>query len=260
MRIVVKVGTSTLAHPTGCVNIRRMESLCRVISDIMNSGTEVVLVSSGAVGMGVGKLHLKERPKELALKQAAAAVGQCELMYVYDRMFSEYNRTVAQLLLTAPDLHEPSRADKVEATFNRLLSLSVLPIVNENDTVSTEEIEFGDNDTLAAEVASHCRAELLVILSDIEGLYTADPRRDPNAELIPRVYTLDERIMKLAEGGGSALSTGGMVTKLRAAKIATASGCDMIIASGKNPEHLYEILDGKAVGTRFYAKKDEGTV
>ena len=257
MRIVIKVGTSTLTHPTGCVNIRRMESLCRAISDIMNSGVEVVLVSSGAVGMGVGKLHLKERPRALDLKQAAAAVGQCELMYVYDRMFSGYNRTVAQLLLTAPDLHEPSRSEKVSATLDCLLALSVLPIVNENDTVSTAEIEFGDNDTLAAEVASHCRADLLVILSDIEGLYTADPRRDPAAKLIDRVYTVDEDLMKLAEGGKTALSTGGMVTKLRAAKIAMASGCDMVIAAGQNPEILYDILDGKAVGTRFYAKKGE---
>ncbi|MBQ7365555.1 MAG: glutamate 5-kinase [Clostridia bacterium] len=255
MRVVVKVGTSTLTHPTGCVNIRRTERLCKVISDMMNAGVEVILVSSGAVGMGVGKLHLKERPTELALKQAAAAVGQCELMYSYDRLFSSYNRTVAQLLLTAPDLYEESRFVKFENTVERLLSLCVLPIINENDTVSTAEIEFGDNDTLAAEVAAHVRADLLVILSDIDGLYSADPRKDENAHLIPEVREITSEILALGGGGGTALSTGGMATKLRAAEIVTAAGCDMIIANGSDPLCLYDILDGKAVGTRFYAKR-----
>lgn len=255
MRIVVKIGTSTLTYSSGCVNIRRIEMLCKVISDIMNSGNEVILVSSGAIGMGVGKLNLGARPSDLAGKQACAAVGQCELMYTYDKLFSEYNRTVAQILLTAPDLTCPDRHEKFENTMNRLLELRVLPIINENDTVSTQEIEFGDNDTLAAEVAKSVRADLLVLLSDIDGLYSADPHRNADAKLIPEVYELNEEILALAGGAGSKLGTGGMETKLRAARIATEAGCDMIITNGAYPERLYSIIDNEPVGTRFYAKQ-----
>ena len=255
MRIVVKIGTSTLTYSSGCVNIRRIEMLCKVISDIMNSGNEVILVSSGAIGMGVGKLNLGARPSDLAGKQACAAVGQCELMYTYDKLFSEYNRTVAQILLTAPDLTCPDRHEKFENTMNRLLELRVLPIINENDTVSTQEIEFGDNDTLAAEVAKSVRADLLVLLSDIDGLYSADPHRNSDAKLIPEVYELNEEILALAGGAGSKLGTGGMETKLRAARIATEAGCDMIITNGAYPERLYSIIDNEPVGTRFYAKQ-----
>lgn len=255
MRIVIKIGTSTLTYQNGCVNIRRIEALCRAISDIMNSGNQVILVSSGAVAMGVGKLNLSEKPKDIAGKQACAAVGQCELMYTYDKLFAEYNHTVAQLLLTAPDLTCPDRHKKFEDTMNRLLSLGVLPIINENDTISTAEIEFGDNDTLAAQVAASVSADLLVLLSDIEGLYTADPRRDPTAKLIPEVHELNDEVMKLAGGAGSKLGTGGMETKLRAAKIATDCGCDMIITNGSYPERLYSVLDGVPVGTRFFAAK-----
>lgn len=255
MKIVVKIGTSTLTHASGCVNIRRIEEFCKILSDIKNSGNEVILVSSGAIGMGVGKLNLNERPTDLAGKQAAAAVGQCELMYIYDRLFSSYNHTVAQILLTAPDLKNPDRHKKFENTMNRLLDLKVLPIINENDTVSTEEIEIGDNDTLAAIVAESVSADLLILMSDIDGLYSADPHKDSNAKLISTVLELTDDIMALGDGAGSSRGTGGMITKLNAAKIATASGCDMIITNGARPEQLYDIIDGKSVGTRFYARK-----
>jgi glutamate 5-kinase len=205
--------------------------------------------------MGVGKLNLGARPSDIAGKQACAAVGQCELMYTYDKIFSEFNRTVAQILLTAPDLNCPDRHTKFENTLNRLLELKVLPIINENDTVATSEIEFGDNDTLAALVAESAKADLLVLLSDIDGLYSADPRKDKNARLITDVYELTDDIMSLAGGAGSGLGTGGMETKLRAAKIVTEAGCDMIIANGATPEKLYAIIDNEKVGTRFYAKK-----
>ncbi len=255
MRLVIKIGTSSLTHSNGSVNIRRIESLCKVISDIKNAGNEIILVSSGAIGMGVGKLRLKERPSDIAGKQACAAVGQCELMYIYDKLFGEYNHTVAQLLLTAPDLISEDRHKKFEDTMTRLLLLGVLPIINENDTVATEEIEFGDNDTLAAKVAVSVKADLLVLLSDIEGLYTADPHNDKNARLIPEVREIDESVISLGGGAGTSLGTGGMQTKLRAAKITTEAGCDMIITNGEFPERLYDITDGIAVGTRFYAKK-----
>ena len=255
MKIVIKVGTSTLTYQNGCVNIRRIESLCKIISDLMNAGNEVILVSSGAIGMGVGKLNLKERPHDIAGKQAAAAVGQCELMYIYDREFGNHNKTVAQILLTAPDLKCSDRHQKFEAPMSNLLELGVLPIVNENDTVATEEIEFGDNDTLAALVSEGVRADLLVLLSDIDGLYTADPKKDPSASLIHDVHEITPEIEALGGGAGSGLGTGGMVTKLRAAKIATESGCDMIIANGAFPELLYNIIDGEPVGTKFYKKK-----
>lgn len=255
MRIVIKIGTSSLTYRSGCVNIRRIEALCKVVSDIMNSGSEVILVSSGAIGMGMGKLNLSTRPADIAGKQACAAVGQCELMYTYDKLFAEYNRTVAQMLLTAPDLSCPDRHEKFENTLNRLLELHVLPIINENDTVATAEIEFGDNDTLAALVAVSAKADLLILLSDIEGLYSADPHKDKNATLISEVHELTDEIMALAGGAGSSLGTGGMETKLRAARIATEAGCDMIITSGATPEKLYAIIDNEQVGTRFYAKK-----
>ncbi len=254
MKIVIKVGTSTLAYPNGCLNIRRTEELCKVISDLKNSGQEIILVSSGAIGMGVGKLSLKERPTDMPTKQAAAAVGQCELMYTYDRLFSEYNHTVAQILLTASDVRQEDRKGNFINTLNRLLELGVLPIVNENDSVATEEIGIGDNDTLAAIVAVNAGAELLVLLSDIDGLYTADPHRQTGAELIPVVADLAE-VEGFAGGKGSSLGTGGMRTKLAAAKICTASGCDMIISNGDKPSLLYGIVGGEKIGTRFLAKR-----
>ncbi len=254
MKVVVKIGTSTLTYANGCVNIRRIESLCKIVSDLMNAGHEMILVSSGAIGMGVGKLRLDERPKDIAGKQACAAVGQCELMYTYDKLFAEYNHTVAQLLLTAPDLACDDRRGKFEATMMRLLELGVLPIINENDTVATEEIEFGDNDTLAAQIAVAVKAELLVLLSDIDGLYSADPHKDKNASLIPEVREITDDILALAGTAGSALGTGGMQTKLRAAIITTEAGCNMVITNGEYPERLYGAIAGESVGTKFYAK------
>ena len=251
MRIVVKIGTSTLAHPTGHLNIRRVEQLCQIMSDIKNAGHEVILVSSGAIGMGVGKLGLRSRPSDIPTKQAAAAVGQCELMYTYDKLFSEYHHTVAQLLITGEDTQNEKRHANFTNTLNRLLELGALPVINENDTVATDEIVIGDNDTLAAIVARSVEADLLVLLSDIDGLYTADPRKDPDAQLIPRVTKLDDSVLSLAGVSGTDQGTGGMVTKLQAARICMACGCDMVIANGKDPANLYAILDGKEIGTRF---------
>ena len=254
MRIVVKIGTSTLAHPTGHLNIRRVEQLCKVMSDIKNAGHEVILVSSGAIGMGVGKLGLRERPKDIPTKQAAAAVGQCELMYTYDKLFSEYHHTVAQLLITGDDTKSAARHQNFTNTLNRLLQLGALPIINENDTVSTDEIVIGDNDTLGAIVAESVHADLLILLSDIDGLYTADPHKDPSAKLLEKVTVVDETILNLAGVSSTKQGTGGMVTKLRAAEICLSSGCDMIIANGQNPDLLYDILDGRQVGTKFTEK------
>ena len=257
MRIVVKVGTSTLAHPTGRLNIRHVEELVKVLSDLKNAGHEVVLVSSGAIGMGVGKLNLPGKPSDMPAKQAAAAVGQCELMYTYDKLFSQYNHTVAQILLTGDDVDHEDRRRNFENTMARLLELGALPVINENDTVATAEIKVGDNDTLGGIVACSVGADLLVLLSDIEGLYTADPRKDPDARLIPTVEAVTPEIEALAGGKGSDLATGGMETKLRAAKMVTAAGCDMVIANGQHPERLYDIAEGKAVGTRFLGAKKE---
>ena len=254
MRIVVKVGTSTLAYATGRLNIQRVERMCRVLSDLKNAGHEIILVSSGAIAMGFGKLNLRERPHDMPTKQAAAAVGQCELMYIYDKAFGAYNHTVAQILLTGDDFDHPERLGNFRNTLFRLLELDALPIINENDTIVTDEISIGDNDTLAALVAVNAGAELLVLLSDIDGLYTADPRKHPEARLIHQVPEITPEILALAEGKGSELATGGMSTKLSAAQIATAQGCDMIITNGKNPQVLYDILDGTPVGTRFLKK------
>ena len=252
---MVKVGTSTLAHSTGRMNIRHVEDLVKVLSDLKNAGHEMILVSSGAIGMGVGKLNLPGKPSDMPTKQAAAAVGQCELMYTYDRLFLQYNHTVAQILLTGEDVEHSERRENFENTMERLLELGSLPIINENDTVATAEIKVGDNDTLGAIVARCVKADLLVLLSDIEGLYTADPRKDPSAKLIPVVEEVTPEIEALAGGVGSGLATGGMATKLRAAKMVAEVGCDMIITNGEHPEVLYDIAEGKAVGTRFIGKK-----
>ena len=251
MRIVIKIGTSTLAHPTGHLNIRRVEQLCEIMSDIKNAGHELILVSSGAIGMGVGKLGLREKPKDIPSKQAAAAVGQCELMYVYDKLFSEYHHTVAQLLITGDDTASNTRRFNFTNTLNRLLELGALPIINENDTVATDEIVIGDNDTLAAIVARSVHAEMLILLSDIDGLYTADPHTHPEAKLLHHVTGIDDHIREIAGISSSSQGPGGMVTKLHAAEICLGCGCKMVIANGNNPGNLYDILEGKTVGTTF---------
>lgn len=251
MRIVIKLGTSTLAHATGRLNIRRVEELCKVISDIKNAGHEIIMVSSGAIGMGIGKLGLIEKPEDIPTKQAAAAVGQCELMYTYDKLFSKYHHTVAQLLITGADVEHEMRHTNFSNTLNRLLELRAIPVINENDTVATDEIVIGDNDTLAAIVAKSISADLLILLSDIDGLYTADPRKDADAKLIPVVHRIDDGMYAIAGGKGSTFGTGGMVTKLNAAKLCLECGCDMVIANGDKPVHLYDIIDGEPIGTRF---------
>ena len=255
MKIVVKIGTSTLAHSTGRLNIRQVTELCRTISDIKNAGNDIVLVSSGAIGMGVGKLNLKSRPSDIPTKQAAAAVGQCELMYTYDRLFADYGHTVGQILLTRQDMENEKSHNNFKNTINRLLELQVLPIVNENDTVSTEELGIGDNDTLAAQVAVTVKADLLILLSDIDGLYTCDPHKDPNAKLLSRVEQITPEILAFGDDKFSELGTGGMRTKLHAALIATQAGSDMVITNGANAESLYDIINGADIGTRFIGRK-----
>lgn len=254
MRVVVKLGTSTVTHHTGQLNIRRVELLCKTLADLKNAGHEVLLVSSGAIGMGVGKLHLPGRPEDVPTRQAAAAVGQCELMYTYDRLFSKYGHTVGQMLLTAEDIAHKDRRKNVEATLFRLLELGAIPIINENDTVATAEIEggeIGDNDTLSAEVAVSAKANLLVLLTDIPGLFTEDPRKNGDAKLIPLVTELTDELFSCAGGTGTQLASGGMRTKLEAAKILQKHKIDMVITNGQNPESLYEIVAGMPVGTRF---------
>ena len=255
MRIVVKVGTSTLAHSTGRLNIRHTEDLVKVLSDLKNMGHEIILVSSGAIAMGFGKLNLSERPKDTPTKQASAAVGQCELMYTYDKLFAEYSHTVAQLLVTWEDFDHPHRLNNLQNTLERLIQLGAVPVINENDPISTEEYSLGDNDRLGALIAKYTHADLLVLLSDIDGLYTANPHTHPDAALIPLVEEITSEVMALADGAGSALGTGGMATKLRAARMVTGSGADMVIANGAHPELLYDIAAGKPIGTRFAGHK-----
>ncbi|MBR4456027.1 MAG: glutamate 5-kinase [Solobacterium sp.] len=254
-RIVIKVGTSTLAHAGGRLNIRHVENLVKVLSDLKNAGHEIILVSSGAIGMGAGKLGLSERPADMPGKQAAAAVGQCELMYVYDKLFSEYNHTVAQILLTGDDLEREDRRINFENTLFRLLEYGAIPILNENDTMATAEISLGDNDTLGALTAVYAKADLLILLSDIDGLLTADPHTDPDASVIPVVEEIDDSIIALAQGSHGKQGTGGMITKINAAKIAAGHGIDMIISNGAAPQRLYELMEGKPVGTRFIGRK-----
>lgn len=253
-RIVIKLGTSTLTHKTGRLNIRRVEKLVKVIADIKNSGLDVILVSSGSIGLGMGKLGLTTRPSDTPTKQACAAVGQCELMYMYDKMFSDYNLVVAQLLLTKYILLEERRKN-VENAMGKLLEKGVIPIVNENDTVAIDELELemGENDSLAATVATIAGADLLIILSDIDGLYDKNPNENPDANLIPVVSEITDELRKNAGGAGSSLGRGGMITKLNAAQIAMEAGIDMAILNGNNPDSLYDLLEGKKIGTYFKA-------
>ena len=255
MRIVVKVGTSTLTHTSGRINIRRTEKLCKILSDVKNAGHELILVSSGAIGMGVGKLNMKSKPEDMPTKQAAAAIGQCELMYLYDKLFREYNHIVAQMLITGLDFSNEESHSNFQSTLNRLLELNVIPIINENDTIATQEISVGDNDTMGAIVAENANADLLIILSDIDGLYTGDPRNNPDAQLIDTIFSITPEIKELAGTKGTTLGTGGMITKIHASEIAMDAGIDMIIANGTRPELLYKILDGDKVGTKFIGRK-----
>ena len=256
-RIVVKFGTSTLTHSTGHLNLRRIEALVKVLSDIKNSGKQIVIVSSGAVSAGVAKVGFGTIPQTPEEKQAMAAIGQSELMKIYDRFFSDYGHTVAQILMTKDVLSNPDRKSAAENTFNRLLEMNCIPIVNENDSVSTDELtKFGGNDILSALVAQVCEADLLINLSDVDGLYDSDPRTNPEAKLIDRVDALDDKIYAIAGGAGTDRGTGGMIAKLNAAKIVTESGIPMFILNGHDPEILYVLLDGGHVGTYFAARKD----
>jgi len=259
MRIVVKVGTSTLCHQGRGLNLHNVDRLTRALADIKTMGHEVILVSSGAIGTGVGKLGLSERPTELRLKQAVASVGQCELIHIYDKFFGEYGATIGQVLLTKDDVDRPTVRQNLIGTFEALLSLGILPVVNENDAVGFAEIEnehliFGDNDTLSAIVAELVGANLLIILSDTDGLYNGDPHNDANARLFPVVGELTPEIRALAGGVGSALGTGGMVTKLAAVEIARTAGIETIITNGSDMENIYKAVGGEQVGTRFPAR------
>ncbi|MCX7772644.1 MAG: glutamate 5-kinase [Clostridia bacterium] len=260
-RIVVKVGTSTLTHESGKMNLVRMERLSLAISELMNENKEVILVSSGAIGVGMGKFNFRRRPLGMGMKQALAAVGQCELMNIYSRLFSTYNHTVAQILLTKTDVNDEMRRKNVINTFKSLLEFGVLPIVNENDSVSVDEIKslmmFGDNDTLSAVVSKLVSADLLIILSDIDGLYDSNPKENKESKLIHTVTDINA-IREYAGGSGTNRGTGGMVTKLDAAEIATGAGINMIIASGSDPMVILDILKGDELGTLF-VKKDVET-
>lgn len=253
-RIVIKVGTSTLTHSTGRINLARIEGLSRILSDLANSGREVVLVTSGAIGTGMARLGLDKRPSDIAGKQAMAAIGQGLLMHIYEKMFSEYGRAVAQILITNEDILIPERRDNASRTIDRLLSYGVIPIVNENDTIATDEIKIGDNDVLSAYVAKLSKADMLILLSDIDGLYDREPS-EPGAKLISRVEKIDEGIRKIAKGAGTSLGTGGMKTKINAARIALDSGFTMVIANGDKPGNIYGILAGEDIGTIFSKKR-----
>ncbi len=254
-RIVVKIGTSTLTHENGSLNLRRIEALARTLSDIKNSGIEIVLVSSGAVSAGIARTHLNRRPETVEEKMALAAVGQSELMRIYERFSPSYGHTVAQILMTKDVIDNPTRREAAENTFRTLIEMGCVPIVNENDSVSYEEIKFGGNDTLSAYVSLVCHADLLVNMTDIDGFYSADPRKDPDAKLIERVDGVTEEIYRKAGGAGSDRGTGGMYSKIKAAELVTSAGIPMMIVKGTDPTILYSVLEGDARGTFFSAKK-----
>ena len=260
-RIVIKIGTSTLTHETGKLNLRKMDQIARAAADIAGMGNELIIVTSAAISAGTAKLGLPERPKKLNEKMAVSAIGQAQLMHIYDTLFSEYNCTVAQILLTDENIENELSAANLSETFRTLLGMGVIPIVNENDSVTTAEIEvghqkiLGDNDTLSSIVAKLTNADLLIIMSDIEGLYDSDPRKNPDARLLHDVLDITPEIMEMAGGAGSRRGTGGMITKLTAAKTATEAGIDMVIINSDNIQNLYDLMDGKTVGTRFLAKR-----
>ena len=256
-RIVVKVGTSTLTHESGRLNLRRIEQLVKVLCDLSNSGKEVVLVSSGAIGVGVGKKRIKKRPSLTREKQAVAAVGQCELMFIYDKIFGEYNHNIAQVLLTKYSIDTDFKRHYAVNTLETLIEMGIIPIVNENDTCAIDELDgenFGDNDNLSAIVADLVSADTLIMLTDIDGLYTSNPRTNADAVKIDVVDEITDEIRTMAGGSGSARGTGGMITKIQASEFATSKGIECVIMNGENPKRLYDLMEGKAVGTRFTAK------
>mgnify|MGYP000798264931 CR=1 FL=1 len=257
-RIVVKIGSSSITHPeTGALNLTKLEILVRELCDLKNAGKDVILVSSGAIAVGRQTIGFHHRPKNVAEKQACAAIGQAQLMMIYQKLFSEYGHQAAQVLMTKDTMMDNLSRRNARNTFDELLALGVIPIVNENDTVSTYEIQFGDNDTLSAIVAALVGAYMLLLLSDIDGLYTDDPRKNPQAEFIDYVEAVDDRLMQMGKGAGSDVGTGGMATKLSAAKIAAASGADMVIANGDDFHVIHRILQGNPIGTLFQGKRKE---
>ncbi|MBQ1852742.1 MAG: glutamate 5-kinase [Lachnospiraceae bacterium] len=257
-RIVIKVGSSTLTHPeTGAMNLTKMERLVRILADIRNSGRDVVLVSSGAIAVGRKAMNITERPKEQDLKQACAAIGQSRLMMVYQRLFAEYNKITAQVLITKDTMIQDTMRRNARSTFMKLLEMGTIPVVNENDTVATDEIEFGDNDTLSAIVAALIHADLLIILSDQDGFFTADPRKDPDAKLVEEITFITDELEAMAGGAGSDVGTGGMAAKVSAARIANDAGADMVIANGNDMNNITRVLEGQNVGTLFRAHRNE---
>jgi glutamate 5-kinase len=250
-RIVVKVGTSTLAFPNGKTNYTRLEKLTMVLSDLMSCGKEIVLVTSGAIGVGAGRLKMDEPPASLVARQALAAIGQVELIRLYQKFFDEYNQMVAQVLLTPEGLEDPARFTNAQNTLNQLISMKILPVINENDAVSTFEIQFGDNDQLSARVAAMIDADLLIILSDIDGLYSSDPKKDPEARILSEVFEITEEIERSASGSGSSFAKGGMASKIAAAKICRGKGIDTVIINGNNPKNILRVISGTEIGTLF---------
>ncbi|MFP4697602.1 MAG: glutamate 5-kinase [Eubacteriales bacterium] len=258
-RIVVKIGSSTLTHQeTGHLNLTKLDKIVRLLSDLKNQGKDIILVSSGAIAVGTNSVGLKEKPFQISQKQACAAVGQAVLMMIYQKLFSEYNHTTGQVLLTKDIMECETRRNNAINTLNELLKMNVIPIVNENDTVATEEIEFGDNDTLSAIVASLVKADLLILMSDIDGLFNDDPRHNMEAEFIDIVKHIDDETFDMAKGAGTNVGTGGMITKILAAKIATSAGADMVIVNGDNVDNITQVLNGEKVGTLFMANKSKG--
>jgi glutamate 5-kinase len=255
-RIVIKVGTSSLSYANGRLNFQRIGQLTHVLSAIRNKKIDVILVTSGAIGVGAGRLGMIQKPTELAKKQALAAIGQAELIKIYQKFFEEYNQTVAQVLLTKDVITNPDRHQKAKNTLLKLLSMGIIPIINENDTISTDEIEYGDNDTLSADVATLVQSDLLILLSDIDGLYSADPKKESSAEIIRTVEKITPELLNSATGAGTSFSTGGMTTKLTAAKICVEARIDTIITNGNNPMVVFDILEGKEIGTHFVANNN----
>lgn len=257
-KTVIKVGTSTLTYENGKINYRRIESLCKVLADLQNSGEDIMLVSSGAIGVGMGKTGLSVRPSEMKKKQALAAIGQCELMFMYDKLFGEYNHSVAQILLTADAVETQSKRQNINNTIDELLNMGIIPIINENDTVAIDELEgnnIGDNDMLSAIVSHIINADRLVILTDIDGLYNSNPHKNPKAKKLEVVESITKSVMDMAAGTGSNRGTGGMITKLQAADYATKRGIEVYVINGENPKNIYTVFEGKNPGTRFLARK-----